>query len=89
MGYEDYFLQNGKNRLPYVGHGVGLELDEPPLIARDRREKLEPGMVFALEPKVALPGLGVIGVENTYAITANGFEKFTLAQDTWRQIPVD
>jgi len=89
LGYEDYFMQNGKNRLPYVGHGVGLELDEPPLIARDRREKLEPGMVFALEPKVALPGLGVIGVENTYAITDTGFEKFTLAEDTWRQIPVD
>jgi len=89
LGYEDYFMQHGKNRLSFVGHGVGLELDEPPLIARDRRERLEPGMVFALEPKVALPGLGVIGVENTYTITDHGFERLTLAEETWRQIPAD
>lgn len=61
----------------FIGHGVGLEINESPVIAPRIRLELEPGMVFALEPKVVLPGVGAVGVENTWAVTAEGVEKLT------------
>ena len=56
----------GASRAAYVGHGVGLELDELPLIAPKFNWPLQENMVFALEPKVILPELGLVGIENTY-----------------------
>jgi Xaa-Pro aminopeptidase len=71
----------GPKRVPYIGHGVGLELDEWPVLAKNSAVTLEPGMVFALEPKFAVPGQGAVGVENCYAVTADGVERLTLARD--------
>jgi Xaa-Pro aminopeptidase len=68
-------------RVSFVGHGVGLEIDEPPFLARGYREPLEEGMVFALEPKFFYPDLGAVGVENTYAVTADGVEQLTAASE--------
>lgn len=89
LGYEEQFLNPGRSQLQFVGHGLGLELDEPPFLARGRKESLAPGMVVAIEPKVLLPGVGVIGVENTYLITADGYERLTQAEEDWRQVPLD
>ena len=89
LGYEDHFLSAGQNRLPFVGHGIGLELDEPPMLARGQREPFEPGMVVAIEPKAILPGLGVVGLGNTYLVTENGFELLTAALEEWRQVPAE
>ncbi len=65
----------------FVGHGVGLELDEFPVLGRPSRHVLEPGMVIALEPKFILPGEGLAGIENTYVVTEHGMEKVTLLDD--------
>ena len=65
-------------RCRYVGHGIGLELDELPVLTGSSLE-LEAGMVFALEPKFVLPGLGAIGIENTWVVTDGGVERLTLA----------
>jgi Xaa-Pro dipeptidase len=79
------FMGHGPSQVRFVGHGVGLELDELPVVsANDLR--LEPGMVFALEPKFVLPGLGAIGVENTWAVGGDGVTALTTAPEEIRQL---
>ncbi len=75
--FAPYLMGHGENRVRFLGHGVGLELDELPVIAPRFEIPLEPGMAIAIEPKVFLPDLGSVGVENTYVITEDGFEKLT------------
>ena len=66
----------------FVGHGVGLELDEFPVLAQGFKVALQAGQTIAIEPKFVLPGLGVIGIENTFAVSNNGGIKITdLADD--------
>ena len=74
------FMGRGEGRVRFVGHGVGLELDELPVLTASDLELAE-GMVFALEPKFVLPGLGAIGVENTFVVTADGLEALTTAPE--------
>ncbi|NPA49702.1 MAG: aminopeptidase P family protein, partial [Thermodesulfobacteria bacterium] len=65
LGLSSCFMAHGPERVPFVGHGVGLEIDEwPPIAGVD--VPLEEGMVVALEPKCHVPDLGVIGIEDTY-----------------------
>ncbi len=68
-------------RVSFVGHGFGLEIDEPPFLARGYDVELEPGMVFALEPKFVYEGVGAVGIENSYAVTATGVEVLTTAPE--------
>ena len=70
------FMGYGDNRVKFFGHGVGLDLDELPVIADRIKIALEPGMILAVEPKAFLPGHGPVGVENTYRITDDGCEAF-------------
>jgi Xaa-Pro aminopeptidase len=77
LGYGAEFMGLGTEKVKFVGHGVGLELDEPPFLAPKMEQRLEPGMVVAVEPKVALPGVGVIGVEDTLVIRETGPEILT------------
>ena len=74
------FMGHGAGQVPYVGHGIGIELDELPVLTGSGLE-LEPGMVFALEPKFVLPGVGAVGIENTWVVTGDGVERLTLAAD--------
>ncbi|MBU7006823.1 M24 family metallopeptidase [Phosphitispora fastidiosa] len=80
-GLGDYFMGHGSDRVKFVGHGVGLELDEFPILAKGVDVKLEPGMVFALEPKFVFPGEGLVGIENTFILTEKGVEKVTASPD--------
>jgi len=73
-GYGDSFMGHGPTRVSFVGHGVGLELDELPVLA-PRQGPLQAGNVFALEPKIVVPGIGAVGLENTYAVTADGLDR--------------
>ncbi|OPY57851.1 MAG: Xaa-Pro dipeptidase [Pelotomaculum sp. PtaU1.Bin035] len=61
----------------FVGHGIGIELDELPVIAHGFNIPLEEGMVVALEPKFVFPD-GAVGVENTYLVTKDGLENLTV-----------
>lgn len=67
--------------VPFLGHGVGLEVDELPVLARGSKELLEEGMVIAIEPKFALSGIGAIGIENCFLVTKHGLEKITVSPD--------
>lgn len=61
----------------FVGHGMGLQINELPVFTGRSRDVLEPGMVMAFEPKFVLPGVGAVGIENTYLITETGVENLT------------
>jgi len=73
---EQYFMGSGNRRIRFIGHGVGLELDEYPFLAKGQQIVLKEGMTLALEPKLIYPGKGVVGIENTHAVTKNGLEQF-------------
>ncbi|MCK8824967.1 M24 family metallopeptidase [Fuchsiella alkaliacetigena] len=78
---EEYFMGHGENKAQYVGHGIGLELNEFPFLAKGLDFPLKPGMVVALEPKLLVPEIGVIGIENTYLVTEDKPEKLTTAPE--------
>ncbi|NNL42302.1 MAG: aminopeptidase P family protein [Desulfobacterales bacterium] len=75
LGYEKYFMGVGDRRIRFIGHGLGLELDEYPFLAKGQELKLEQGMTIALEPKLIFPGKGVVGIENTHVVTGNGLKQ--------------
>lgn len=79
-GFADYFMGVGQ-KAKFIGHGIGLEINEMPVLAPRMKQELEPGMVFALEPKIVLPGIGPVGIENSWAVTAEGLEKLTLCKE--------
>ncbi|MCX7990450.1 MAG: Xaa-Pro peptidase family protein [Proteobacteria bacterium] len=61
----------------YIGHGIGLELDELPILTKTSKEIISDGVVFALEPKFFIPNLGVAGIETTYLMTKKGLLSLT------------
>jgi len=73
---KNYMGVPGENA-KFVGHGVGLELDEFPVLAQGFKVPLQAGQTIAIEPKFVLPGLGAIGIENTFAVTPHGGKKLT------------
>jgi Xaa-Pro aminopeptidase len=84
-GLAAFFMGHGAGQVRFIGHGVGLELDELPVLTNSDLQLAE-GMVFALEPKFVLPGLGAIGVENTWLVGAEGLALITEAPDHIRQV---
>jgi Xaa-Pro aminopeptidase len=76
-GYEEYFMNYGEKQVRFIGHGIGIELDEYPVITGGNDIPLEAGNVFALEPKIVFPGKGAVGVEDDYLVTEDGFERLT------------
>jgi len=79
-GLADHFMGAGDDRVRFIGHGVGLELDEFPFLAEGQQTPLQKNMVIALEPKLIFPGKGVVGIENTHRVTEDGLEQLTLAE---------
>ena len=79
-GYSDYFM-GIEQQAKFIGHGVGLEINEAPVLSEKSKDILEPGMVIALEPKIILPEIGAVGIENTWIITNEGAEKTTNAPE--------
>ncbi len=67
-----YFMGYADGPVRFLGHGVGLQVDEAPVLARGNQLPLRAGMVVAVEPKCAVPGQGLVGVEETYLITEQG-----------------
>ena len=74
-------MGHGDGKVPFVGHGIGLEIDELPLLGMSVNTRLEEGMVFAFEPKLVFPERGVVGVEDLYVVCSNGVERLTLTKD--------
>jgi Xaa-Pro dipeptidase len=80
-GLDAHYMGFGPDRIRFVGHAIGLELNEAPALARGVETPLVEGAVIAVEPKLLFPGLGAVGVENSYVVRAGGPERLTLAGD--------
>ena len=76
-GFGEYFMGFGQGKVDFIGHGLGLEIDEIPVLAKRYHSPLEEGMVFAIEPKMVFPGEGAIGLENDYLVTSHGVRKLS------------
>lgn len=80
-GLDPEFLQNfmgfGDRRANFLGHGVGLQIDDLPVIAEGFDEPLVEGMVLALEPKKGIAGVGMVGIEDTFIVTPEGGRSIT------------
>jgi Xaa-Pro aminopeptidase len=70
-----------RQQAKFVGHGVGLVINEWPVLARHMSNRLEANMVVAVEPKFVIEGTGAVGVENTYVVREGQGEKITLAEE--------
>ena len=93
FGFADFFVGHGPDKVSFVGHGVGLEVDEFPFIARGNQMTLEKDMVVALEPKLIFPPqqnsisttlnrpTGAITTETTYVITPTSARPLTLTPE--------
>lgn len=81
-GFGEHFMGYGEGKVRFIGHGLGLEIDEHPILAPRFNQRLEPGMVIALEPKFVFPDKGVVGLEDDYLVTATGVERLTLTDQT-------
>jgi Xaa-Pro dipeptidase len=77
-GYADRFMNTGAAQVSFIGHGVGLELDEIPVLAGQSDRALELGMTLAIEPKIVFPGRGTVGVEDTVLLTSGPPECLTI-----------
>lgn len=85
-GLSAHFMGYGADQVKFLGHGIGLEIDELPVLAKGFKYPLAPGMVIAIEPKFTFLGRGVVGIEDTYLITEGGYEKLTVSRDGIRRL---
>lgn len=75
-GLQEFFMGH-RHKVRFIGHGIGIELNEGPVIMERNRMTLTEGMTLAIEPKFVLPGIGALGVENTYVVTSGGLQNLT------------
>ena len=79
-GLDKYFMGH-RQHAGFVGHGVGIEVNELPVIAPRSKDILEENNVIALEPKFVIPQVGAVGIENTYVVTNEGMKSITNAPE--------
>lgn len=79
-GLADFFMGH-RYQAGFIGHGVGIAINELPVLAPRSRDILRLRNVIALEPKFVIPGVGAVGVENTYVVTENGLQRLTEAPE--------
>jgi Xaa-Pro aminopeptidase len=84
LGYGEYLGGTPGCKCGFVGHGVGLELDEYPVLG-PLDHAIRKNMTIAVEPKMIYPDKGVVGVEDTFLTTENGAQRMTmLPQEIWQ-----
>lgn len=77
---EAYFMGH-RQHAGFIGHGVGIEINELPVIAPRSYDVISRGNVIALEPKFVIPGTGAVGIENTYVVTDSGMSSLTCSPE--------
>ncbi len=82
LGYKDHFMGSSGAQVSFIGHGIGTEIDEFPFIARGFKDQvLEEKMTFAFEPKAVFPGVGCVGIENTFWVGPEGLKHLTFSDE--------
>lgn len=84
-GLSAFFMGHG-HKASFIGHGVGIELNEAPVVMERNKGVLVENMTIALEPKFVLPGIGAVGVENTYVVRPGGLENLTDYREELQQL---
>jgi len=74
-GLEDYFMGHGEGQVSFIGHGLGLEINELPVITPRHKMVLQEGMVMALEPKFIIPNEGAVGIEVDFVVRKDGLQR--------------
>jgi Xaa-Pro aminopeptidase len=75
--FDENFMGYLSNKVKFLAHGIGLVVDEYPVVAKGFDEPVEENMVFAIEPKKFVKDIGLLGVENTFVVKKNGAESIT------------
>ena len=73
---KEYFMGHN-SQVGFIGHGVGIELNELPVITPRSKDILQENMTLAIEPKFVIPHVGAVGIENTYVVTKSGLKNIT------------
>lgn len=76
----DYFM-GYTQKASFIGHGIGIEINELPVLSPRSRDIFAKNMVVALEPKFVIPNVGAVGIENSYVVTDNGLMKLTFSDE--------
>ena len=71
-----YFMGHSQ-QAGFIGHGIGIQINEQPVLAPRSKDELKEGHIFALEPKFVIPEVGAVGIENSFAVHKTGIEKLT------------
>jgi len=79
-GLKAYYMGH-RQHAGFIGHGVGIEINELPVIAPRSRDIIKENNVIALEPKFVIPHTGAVGIENTYIVHADSVECITTAPE--------
>ena len=75
--FKENFMGFGNRQVKFLGHGIGLTVDELPVIAKGFKMPLQENMVIAIEPKKGIAGVGMVGIENTFKVTPEGGQSIT------------
>ncbi|MTI84463.1 MAG: aminopeptidase P family protein [Firmicutes bacterium] len=86
-GFQDHFM-GYEDRISFIAHGIGIELDELPVLAKNFDMVLQSGMVFAMEPKFIFPEEGAVGIEDTFVVTDEGLEQISYFDDSIHCLPI-
>jgi Xaa-Pro aminopeptidase len=73
LGYADTYLGPPGYKVSFIGHGIGLELIEQPIISARNEVQVQPGMIFALEPKLVFENEFAAGIESVFLVTESGY----------------
>lgn len=77
---EQYFM-GYRQKAAFVGHGLGIQINELPVLTSKSRDVIQENMLIAFEPKFVVPNIGAVGIENTYLVTKNGIENLTIFEE--------
>ncbi|MBD5386816.1 aminopeptidase P family protein [bacterium] len=84
-GLREYFMGH-RNKAKFIGHGIGIELNEQPVVMERNHQPLQKNMTIALEPKFVIPHIGAVGVENTYRVGDDGLENLTVFPEELQEL---
>ncbi|MDR1331861.1 MAG: Xaa-Pro peptidase family protein [Tannerella sp.] len=75
------FFMGTAQQAKFTGHGIGLQINELPVLSARSNDELQAGMTLALEPKFVIPHTGAVGIENSFLVTDAGVEKLTVFEE--------
>ena len=79
-GLEGKFMGH-RHQAGFIGHGVGITINELPVLSPRSKDILEENNIIAIEPKFVIDKVGAVGVENTYRVGADGLERLTVCRE--------